>query len=227
MLIRKAIAGTAMMLLIFGGFLLVPASTLYWWRAWVFIGGVLAGSVVTMATVFRGHEDLFNERMKPIIQKGQPRADKIAVALLVGTIYGLIIFIPVDVFHLHLMRKPVVGVSSLGLALYVFGWTLMSLALRDNAFASAVVKHQEERHQVVVDTGVYSIVRHPMYAGVIPWMVGMPLWLESYAAAVLAIAPLGVLVLRIFIEEAFLRRELPGYTEYTERVRYRLIPFVW
>jgi len=70
-------------------------------------------------------------------------------------------------------------------------------------------------------------VRHPMYAGAVLLMVGMPLWLESYAAAALTAIPIAMVVMRILIEERFLKRELKGYEDYTKRVRYRLIPFIW
>ena len=79
----------------------------------------------------------------------------------------------------------------------------------------------------MIDSGVYGIVRHPMYAGVVLVLIGMPLWLESYAAALLASVPIGLLVLRILVEEHFLRQKLKGYHAYTQRVRYRLIPFFW
>ena len=79
----------------------------------------------------------------------------------------------------------------------------------------------------MIDTGVYSVVRHPMYAGGIPFVIGTVLWLESYVAAVLAIVPAGVLAVRILIEERFLERELVGYTTYKQRVRFRLVPHVW
>ncbi len=87
--------------------------------------------------------------------------------------------------------------------------------------------YQRERGQTVIDTGVYAVVRHPMYAAGILLMIGAPLWLESYAAALLASVPVALLIVRIRIEERFLRRELEGYDAYTRRVRYRLIPFVW
>ena len=74
---------------------------------------------------------------------------------------------------------------------------------------------------------MYRIVRHPMYAGIFLFGVGMALWLESYAGAFAALVPIGVLAVRIVFEERFLREELPGYQSYRERVRYRLIPFVW
>jgi protein-S-isoprenylcysteine O-methyltransferase Ste14 len=80
---------------------------------------------------------------------------------------------------------------------------------------------------VAVDRGLYSVVRHPMYAGAVLFFVSMPLWLESYAATVLALVTVLLIVVRIRVEERFLKRELPGYEAYTRRVRYRLIPFVW
>ena len=125
------------------------------------------------------------------------------------------------------MSKPVTMVSSLGLFLFVAGWWIISLSFRENAFAAPVVKHQEERRHTVIDTGVYSVVRHPMYMGATLLLVGMPLWLESYAAALLAIIPIGLLTVRILFEERFLRRELKGYEAYTDRVPWRLIPLLW
>jgi protein-S-isoprenylcysteine O-methyltransferase Ste14 len=79
----------------------------------------------------------------------------------------------------------------------------------------------------VIESGIYGVVRHPMYAGAVPLLVGMPLWLESYAVVMLASVPIGTLVVRILVEEQFLKRALAGYNAYTERVRYRLISFVW
>jgi protein-S-isoprenylcysteine O-methyltransferase Ste14 len=111
--------------------------------------------------------------------------------------------------------------------LYVAGWWIMTLAMKVNPFAVTVVRLQEERHQRVIDAGIYAIVRHPMYAGFVPMAIGPALWLESYGAVVLAIIPFAVLALRSVFEEQFLKRKLKGYEAYTEKVRYRLIPFVW
>jgi protein-S-isoprenylcysteine O-methyltransferase Ste14 len=125
------------------------------------------------------------------------------------------------------MPKPGALVSFFGLALYVAGWWIMTLAMKVNPFAVPVVKLQEDRHQRVIDTGFYGVVRHPMYAGFASMAVGPALWLESYVAALVAIVPIAVLALRSILEERFLKRELKGYEAYTEKVRYRLIPFVW
>jgi protein-S-isoprenylcysteine O-methyltransferase Ste14 len=227
MSISKLILGILSNIAIFGVLLFPPAGTLNWWRAWVFLGVVFVGAVASTVSLYRANKELLEERFKPPIQKGQPLADKIVLLLLIAGFLGVIAFIPLDVFRFHLMPKPSALVSFAGLIFFVAGWWIMTLALLENAFAAPVVKLQEERQQTVIDTGVYSAVRHPMYAGAVPLLVGMPLWLESYAAAILAIVPIGTLVVRILIEEQFLRRELKGYDAYTTRVRYRLIPFLW
>ena len=212
---------------IFGGLLFLPTRNLSWWRAWVFLGVVLVGAAASTVSVRRASRALLEERFKSPVQEGQPLADKIIVILLIAAFAGVIAFIPLDVFRLHLMARPNRFVSSAGLILFVAGWWVMTLALRANPFAALVVKQQEDRRQVAIGSGLYSLVRHPMYAGAITLFVGMPLWLESYAATILAGIPAGLLVLRIHIEERFLRRELPGYAAYTRRVRYRLIPRLW
>lgn len=180
-----------------------------------------------MIIAFRENEELWNERLKPPIQKGQPLVDKIIVSLFVLTFFGLVAAIPLDVFRFHLLGKPGAIVSGLGLLLFIAGWWIIALSFKENTFAAPVVKHQAERHQTVIDTGVYGIVRHPMYAGALLLMVGMPLWLESYAANLFAIVPIILLAVRIVFEEQFLRQELDGYNAYTDRVRYKLLPYVW
>jgi protein-S-isoprenylcysteine O-methyltransferase Ste14 len=182
------------------------------------------GMVVSLWNTRSG---LLEERFKPAIQKGQPLPDRILLLSFLAFWFGLIAFTSADVFQLHLMNKPGPLVSSFGLFLVALGSWIQYRAFRDNAFAALVVRHQAERNQTVSDTGVYSVVRHPMYGGGVILMVGTPLWLESYAGALLAAVPAATLVLRILLEERFLKRELTGYDAYTQKVRYRLIPFVW
>jgi protein-S-isoprenylcysteine O-methyltransferase Ste14 len=114
-----------------------------------------------------------------------------------------------------------------GLAAFTLGWWIVYRALRTNAFAVTVVRCQHERAQDVIDTGPYAVVRHPMYAGLVPVMAGLALWLGSLAGALLAIVPVTFLALRIVVEERMLVDQLPGYTAYTQRVRRRLLPGIW
>jgi protein-S-isoprenylcysteine O-methyltransferase Ste14 len=227
MFLRKLILGVVWTASIYGAVLFLPAGTFRWWRAWVFLGVLTVLTVATMVGVLRTRPGLLKERYKGLIQKGQPWTDRVIVLMFVAAYMGSLVFIPLDVFHCHLLPKPSVWVSSFGMALVVVGWVIISLVFRENAFAAPVVRHQAEREHKVVDTGVYSIVRHPMYLGIFIMNVGTALWLESYAAALLAIVPMCVLAVRILFEERFLREELPGYDSYIEKVRYRLIPFVW
>jgi protein-S-isoprenylcysteine O-methyltransferase Ste14 len=225
--ISKIIAGVLFNVAFYALLLFVPACTLHWWRAWVFLAVTLAAMAAAIFSIFPDNAGLFSQRAKGIIQQGQPMWDRVLVILLVVSFVGQIVFIPLDVFRFHLMPKPGGFVSFFGLALYVAGWWIMTLAMKVNPFAVPVVRLQQERHQRVIDTGVYAVVRHPMYTGFAPFAIGPALWLESYTAALLAIVPIAVLAVRSVLEERFLRQKLKGYEAYTENVRYRLIPFVW
>ena len=227
MSIRKLVFGVIRSMLLFVAMLFLPAGTLAWPRAWAFLAVVLVGTVASVVSLYRANRELLRERFKAPIQKGQPAADKILVLVFIAGYVGQIVFIPLDVFRFHLLAEPPMIVSVLGLMLFLVGWWIVHLVLLENAFASPAVRLQEERQHRLVDTGVYRVVRHPMYAGMIPMLVGMSLWLGSYAAALAVIVPIGLLAIRILIEERFLRRELPGYDEYPRRVRYRMIPGVW
>lgn len=207
--------------------LFLPAGTWRWWRAWVIVAATFLGVLGMVVGLWNTSSGLLEERFKPVIHKGQPLADRILLVSFLVTWSGLIAFTSEDVFHLHLMNKPGALVSFFGLLLVALGSWIQYRAFRDNAFAALVVRHQEERNQTVSDTGVYRVVRHPMYAGGVILMVGTPLWLQSYAGALLAAVPTAALILRIFFEERFLRRELAGYEAYAQKVRYRLIPFAW
>jgi hypothetical protein len=125
MSIFKLTLGVLFNVAIFGVFLFVPAGTLDWWRAWVFLGVVFIGAVASTAALFRVSEELLGERFKPPIQKGQPLADKIVLLLLLAEFLGLIALIPLDVFRFHLLAKPGTLASWIGLVLFVAGWWIM------------------------------------------------------------------------------------------------------
>jgi len=220
----KLIAGLVFNAVMYALLLFLPAGTLHWWQAWVFLAITI---VVTAVAAFNIPSGLLSERSRGVIQKGQPFWDRVIVILLLISYVGQVIFIPLDVFRLRLMPQPGAMVSFLGLALYVAGWWILSLAMKINPFAVPVVRLQQERHQRVIDTGVYAVVRHPMYTGFAPFAIGPALWLGSYPAALLAIFPVAVLAVRSVFEERFLKQELKGYDAYMEKVRYRLIPFIW
>ncbi len=203
------------------------AGTWEWWRGWVLVAVTAGAAAVSMLTVFRKNEDLLKERMRPPIQKGQPLSDKILVLLFLVAFVGVILLAPMDAMRFHWRPPPSPGVAAVGLLLVIAGWTMITMTFHANSFAAPVVKFQEERGQYVIETGIYRFVRHPMYAGCIPLLLGMALWLGSWIAALSAIVPAVILAIRCVYEERFLREHLTGYEEYARKVRYRLIPFVW
>jgi protein-S-isoprenylcysteine O-methyltransferase Ste14 len=226
-LMLRALFGVIVQTGVFCLFLFLPAGTIAWFNGWIFVGAVLVASVASILAIARHDPALLRERMKPPIQRGQPLVDKIVLIAFVGSFVGVIVFAASDFWRLHLLPIPSPFVSAIGSGLFLVGWWICYRALRDNSFAAPVVKHQADRGQHVVDTGLYRYVRHPMYAGALPLIVGMPLWLQSYAATIAAVLPIFLIALRITVEEQFLRRELPGYDDYTRHVRSRLIPYVW
>jgi protein-S-isoprenylcysteine O-methyltransferase Ste14 len=208
---------------LFGG-----AGTLAWPRAWVLLAVLLTVRILSAIAVYRVNPALLRERATVLIHRGQAWADKIILLIFMATAFVCLpVVAALDVFHWHVLRMPPLLVSTAGLVLLALGWTIIGLALRVNAFAVTAVRLQDERRHTVADTGVYSVVRHPMYAASPLVNVGLSLWLGSYVAAVFAIVPLCLLLLRIRLEERLLRRDLPGYREYAQRVPYRMVPGIW
>jgi protein-S-isoprenylcysteine O-methyltransferase Ste14 len=202
------------------------AGTFNWRGAWIFMAElVIGGLAVTLWLAWRD-PGLLKERMSGPFQKGQVFWDKVFMAFIIVVWYSWLVLMALDVKRWALSHLPE-ALNDAGAVLIPIGFFIVWLTFRENSFAAPVIKLQEERGQHVVSTGPYRIVRHPMYAGATLYMVGTPLLLGSWLGLVVLPLILGALTGRIFIEEAALRKGLPGYGEYAARVRYRLIPGVW
>jgi protein-S-isoprenylcysteine O-methyltransferase Ste14 len=208
-----------------GVLLFVAAGTLHWPAAWVFL--------VTSAVIGIGFgwwlaktdPALLAERMRPMMQKNQPAADK--KFMLVFGVIALIWFLAIGFDkRMHASDIPV-ALQALGLAMLLLTTGFIMWVMRENSYAAPVVKVQTERGHRVVSTGPYAWVRHPMYSGTILFFVGVPLLLGSWWGV--ALSPLFVILfaVRSGIEERALIAGLPGYADYTRRVRYRLVPGLW
>jgi protein-S-isoprenylcysteine O-methyltransferase Ste14 len=223
---RQAL-GVVAYVLLFAALLCIPAGTLHWARAWVLLGVLLVCRAVGSWRVYQVQPELLAERARLPIQRGQPTRDRVLLATFMASFAGLISFDAVDATRLHLLGSVPAPLAVCGLPLFAWGWWLAADALRANAFAALVVRHQDERGQRVVDSGPYAVIRHPIYAAMIPVMTGMGLWLQSAAGVLLGAVPMAILLLRIRAEEEFLRAALPEYASYTARVRWRLVPGIW
>lgn len=208
--------------------LFVSAGTLSWWRAWVLLADLLIVRIVSALAIYRTNPVLIRERARLPIHPDQPWTDRVLLLAVVTTGFvALPVVAGFDVFRWHLLPRPAPLLADLGIVLFTLGWTIKALALSANAFATPVLRLQRERQHAVVDTGVYKVVRHPFYTGTVLVLVGLGMWLESYAATVFAIVPTAFVVMRLKVEERFLQRELPTYDEYAARVPHRLLPRVW
>jgi len=164
-------------------------------------------------------------RLKIKANSQQPFADKIITMLFVLSSLLWWAFIPIDVFYLNLFPKPSTEIAFVGFGLWLFGFLIMAWSIYQNSFARPIVVDQEE--QELIDDGLYGYVRHPLYMGLIVWLIGIALWLESFIS-VIAVFPIsGILIGRIMVEEKALLKTLPGYKEYMNRVKYRIFPFIW
>ena len=183
--------------------------------------------VISLALLWPTRRELLAERSKGVVQAGQSLGDRILLTSFMATYAGLIVFSAADVWRLHLLPPLPTVIRVVGLAAFVVGTGIVHNALRANAFAVTVVRLQDERGQVVAREGPYGVVRHPMYAGIVPVMVGMAAWLGSAAGMIAAAVPTAILCARIVLEERMLRARLAGYEDYARDVRWRLLPGVW
>jgi protein-S-isoprenylcysteine O-methyltransferase Ste14 len=208
--------------------LFTTAGTIAWPHAWVLVSVLLIVRVVSAIVIYRANPALLEERATVLIHRDQPLSDRVVLILFMTTAFiGVPAIAAIDLFHWHVLPGPPEIVQNTGLFMFVAGWFVTALALRENAFAVTVVRLQDERMHKVVDTGIYSRLRHPMYSGNPLILVGLSLWLGSYLAVFCAVLPVALLMIRIRLEERFLMRELPGYSDYSSRVRYRLVPGIW
>ena len=227
MLIFKGIIGVIAELVILSLILLVPAQTWNWPHALQLLGALfLANSCLVIWLGIYAPQSLVAQFIRKS-EKDQPIADKIITAFFMAFLSLWLIFISYDVFHLHLLPSPSPPFVFLGLLLGCFGYGIIALTIVQNAFAAPIVTVQKKRKQKVIDSGLYAIVCHPMYSGVLWMCIGITLWLGSYSGLLLLILLLPILSARITIEEKVLAKRLQGYASYLKKTRWRLIPFIY
>jgi protein-S-isoprenylcysteine O-methyltransferase Ste14 len=203
--------------------LFLPAGTLNYWQAWVFMAVfVSASAVITVYLAIRDPK-LLERRMRagPTAEKEKPQKTIMSLAMM-GFI-ALLVFPAFDHRFGWSLVPPYV--SLIGDALVAIGFLLVFFVLKANTYGASTVQVAED--QKVISSGPYALIRHPMYAGSFPLLISTPLALDSWWGLSALIVFIPALIWRLLDEESFLRKNLPGYTEYTANVRYRLVPYVW
>ena len=207
--------------------LLVCGWDLLWWQAWIFSLLLFAAGIGGRIWAEQRHPGLMEERARFDKSPDIKAWDKILAPLMAMSVsFPLVIVAGLD--H-RLGWSPVfpIWLNILGLILNALGYAFADWALVENRFFSGVVRIQEDRGHTVCDSGPYRIVRHPGYAGNILPLAGTVLALSSLWTIIPAAVALIIIFIRTALEDRTLQDELPGYRDYAQRVRYRLIPWVY
>ena len=217
---------TGVYLLVYPTLVLVLGGNWSWLEGWLF-GGWFAGTCFLIVVyLYLKDPALLAERYRRP-DKDTPLWDRVFVYGIWVAFLVWLVVMPLDAMRLHFTPAWPIGLEVLGMVLLVVSTGLMFRAFSDNTFLSPLVRIQEERQHHVVSSGVYGFVRHPMYLGAAAMAIGAPLLLGSALGVGLGIVLVGLIVARIRAEEGLLVEQLGGYAEYRQKVRYRLIPYVW
>jgi protein-S-isoprenylcysteine O-methyltransferase Ste14 len=217
--LRSSLLGLATLLAL----LFIPAGTWRYWQAWLFTA--VFGACTSAITLYlaRRNPALLQRRMKVGPKAEGQAAQKIIMSLALASWVALLMVPALD-RRFGWSAMPA-ALSLAGDALVVLGFLLIFRVLQVNSYSASTI--QVEQGQQVISSGPYAWLRHPMYAGALPLVAGMPLALGSWWAC-LALLPFPpVLVWRLLDEERYLRARLPGYADYCRRVRHRLLPGIW
>jgi protein-S-isoprenylcysteine O-methyltransferase Ste14 len=220
---QQAWVRSAVSLVVFMAMLFIPAGTLQFWPAWLY-GLIFAASTTAVSVYFLKHDPkLVERRMKVGPAAEQRPAQKIIMAITLAGFMLLIVLPGLD-YRWHWSSVPpwLVLAANVVLAL---SFAIFFIVLKQNSFAASTIRIEAD--QPVVSTGLYAIVRHPLYSGALLLMLATPLALGSYWTLLVAFALIPVLMWRLLDEERFLMQNLPGYADYCRSTRFRLIPLIW
>jgi len=208
---------------VFGLMVFFPAGTINYWQAWVFLAVVAFSVWVPPIYLLRANPVALQQRMRGGPTAEARMAQKVIIAGLYLSLAAMVVFGALD--HRFGWSPVPTAVCLSGDVLVAVGLGVVALVLIQNSYAAATVRVQAG--QGVVSTGLYGLVRHPMYTGNVIMLIGIPLALGSYWGLVFVVPGVIMLALRIQDEEKLLHEELAGYREYTQKVRYRLMPLMW
>jgi len=207
-------------LIVIGLVIFIPANTIKYWNGWLFMALLFIPMFIAGISMMIKDPNLLKSRLDAKETEGE---QKLVVAL--SGIMFLIGFIIAGLnFRFNWIQLPniIVIVASI---IFLLSYILYAEVLRENSFLSRTIKVQKE--QKVIDTGVYKIVRHPMYFATLFLFLSMPLILGSFISFIVFLTYPFIIVKRINNEEKVLEKELKGYKEYKKKVKYKLIPFIW
>ena len=219
-LFAQALLKFAAGVVVMGLLLFLPAGTFAWWQGWLLMGILFVPMFVAGFVMMAKAPDLLRKRLSNDEEEDEQKA----VVALSGLMF-IAAFVMAGLgvrFDWPMLPE---WASWAGAVLFLASYALYAEVMRENAYLSRTIEVQEGQH--VVDTGLYGIVRHPMYSATVVLFLSMPLVLGSAPAFAIMLLYLPIIAKRIRNEEQVLRAGLEGYEEYTRRVKWRLVPHVW
>lgn len=222
-LTTQAFVGLLQLVLILAVLLFLPGWSLNYWQAWVFLLAFTVSVFLITFYFLRKDPSLIQSRLKAGPVAEQQKSQKVIQAL--ASLFFILPFITSSLDHRLGWSHVPTFIVLFGDMLVVVGLYVVFLVFRENTFTSATIEVKDE--QKVISTGPYAVIRHPMYAGAFIMLLGIPLALGSWWAFIFVFLLFAAIVWRLLEEEKFLSKNLPGYTGYRQKVRYRLIPYIW
>ena len=219
----KVLVSLAVLIIIMAALIFIPAGTLNYWQAWLFLAVYFASSLAITLYLMAKDPQLLQRRMRGGPTAEKRPAQKIIMTLTSLGFAGLLVVPALDHRFGWSHVSPLIELS--GDALVALGFIGVLWVFKENTYTSSTIELASDQH--VISTGPYALVRHPMYASALGMLIGIPISLGSYLSLVIIIAITGALAWRLLDEEKFLAANLNGYVEYQKRVPHRLIPGVW
>jgi protein-S-isoprenylcysteine O-methyltransferase Ste14 len=222
-LASKALLSVLLLVVVMGVIVFLFAGTLDYWQAWVYFALFFISSLLTTIYLINNDPDLLKRRMRGGPTAEKRVAQKVIMLFTSLAFLGLLIVPGLDRRFGWSSVPPSIVIA--GDALVAIGFYFIFRVYRENTYTSATI--EVAANQKVIETGPYSLVRHPMYASALLYLLGTPLALGSYWGLLPFVALVPFLIWRLSDEEKLLTRELEGYQQYRQRVQYRLLPRVW
>jgi len=219
----KAWFGIGFLAAAMGVLLFLTAGTVFYWQGWGYLAVFFGASISITRYLMKNDPELLKRRLK-----GGPRAEKRTTQKIIMVFASIcfiaLLVVPALDYRFKWSNVPVYLVIAADV-LTAAGFYIVFLVYKVNSFTSATI--EVAANQKVISTGPYAIIRHPMYAGSLLYIIAMPIALGSYWGLLVIPVMLPVLIWRLFDEERFLSQNLAGYTEYCAKVRWRLVPQVF
>ncbi len=220
---KRAFAGLLQLMIVLALLLFLPAWTLDYWQAWVFLAVFFVSVLAITIYLMKNDPQLLERRVNAGPGAEKEKSQKIIQLLASIAFIAVIVLPPID--HRFAWSTMPPYVSAAGDILVALGLLFVFFVFKENTFTSATIEVGAE--QKIITTGPYAFVRHPMYVGGLVMLLGVPLALGSWWGLLTVIPITLVIVWRLLDEEKFLAQNLAGYSEYQNKVRSRLLPFIW